>query len=728
MKRSRLVDAVDPLIGTTGDDPCEYGGMVPSTAPPFAMTRWTPMTRENRISAVPYHHDDQTFLGFIGSHQPAIWMGDWGFAVVAPGVGEVRPDVRDRALVHDRATERARLDSYSVDLLAEGGRVRTRLTGTCRVGVIELVFEGTDGGLLADPHVVVQATRAGHIGRVRIDPERGEISGCNPERQDAHLGPPRAAGFAGYFVARCEATDDDGRPIAAPFDSSGTAVGPVLHDGELERTDDNLSAWVRFPSATRRVVIRVGVSLISEDQARHNLDAEVPDGREFDDVVTGLRDAWAQRLDRVRVDGATPEEESTLATALFHSLQYPARLDENGQYYDGYTDSVVGTERAVYTAFSLWDTFRAQNALLILLAPDELPDMMASLLKTYRASGRLPIWENLVETNIMVGTHADSLLAEAFLKGVPIDLDLAYEAALVNALTPPENDTTRWWGDREHDPFDAGRPGLTRYLENGWVAADETAEAGSRTLDYAYDDHAVAILARAADDPDQATTLERRAQSYRNLWNSDRGFMQSRNSDGSWADGGWTEGTQWPYTFQVLHDIRGLRDLMGLDLFCNRLDEHFAGGWNRHDNEPSHHIPYLFSYAGKPHLAAEHTRRIAREAYRAVPSGLSGNDDLGQMSAWYVFTALGFYPVNPASTEYVIGAPLFDTVEIDIPGASRPLTIHAPGAPTLPYVEGVRLDGVETTQPFIEHAAIADGATIDFTMSAEPSDWGTKLH
>ncbi|ACQ78399.1 alpha-1,2-mannosidase [Beutenbergia cavernae DSM 12333] len=762
-----LVDDVDPLIGTTGEDPCEYGGMVPSTAPPFAMTRWTPMTRENLISACPYHHDDERVIGFIGSHQPAIWMGDWGSVVVAPGVGEVRPDARDRGLVHDRATEVAHPASYAVDLLVPGdiGRIRTRLTGTSRVGVLELVFDGADGVPLADAHVVVQATRAGFTGEVAIDPERREISGYNPERQDAHLGPPQAASFAGYFVARFDVeTADDvavdafaGVPAvagtaslaaavaaaAAPdptasdvpaFASWGTAVGAELHEGETHRRDEHLAAWVRFPAGTRRVVVRTGVSLISVEQARANLDAEVPDGVSVDDVVEQLRTAWAERLDLVRVEGASPEERTNLATALFHALQYPARLDEGDsgaagarRYYNGYRDAVQATDRPVYTAFSLWDTFRAQNALLTLLAPAELPDMMASLLASYSSSGWLPIWENLVETNIMVGTHADSILAEAVLKGVDVDVPLAFEAAYKNASVPPDGDTERWWGDRELDPTPSARAGLTRYLENGWVAADETAEAGSRTLDYAFDDHAVAVLADAAGRPEIAAELRERAQWYRNVWNAERGFMQSRNRDGSWAEGGWTEGTQWPYTFQVLHDARGLRDLMGVDLFRARLDGHFAAGWNRHDNEPSHHIPYLFSYAGQPWKTAEHTRRIARESYLATPDGLCGNDDLGQMSAWYVFTALGFYPVNPASTEYVVGAPLFDRLEVDLPGAARPLVVVAPGAPTLPYVAALRVDGREVTTPFLQHAWIADGAVVEFTMSAEPTDWGTEL-
>jgi predicted alpha-1,2-mannosidase len=712
-----LVDAVDPLIGTDGADPTEYGGMVPATAPPFAMTRWTPMTRENGISRCAFHRQDDRIIGFLGSRQPAIWMGDWGSVAVMPGVGDVRVDVDGRGLLLDRATEESTASWYSADLLThEGGRIATCLTGTSRVGVMEWSFAPGES-----PFAVVQATRAGFEGEIAIDPARGEVSGFNPERQDAHLGPEQAASFRGWFVARFETA---GR-AAAPFASWGTARGTDLREGSQTGAGDRLAAFVRFAEGTRRVFVRVGMSLISAEQARDNLDAEVPDGRSFDDVRAGLHAAWAQRLDRVRIDGASPGDRTSLATALFHALQYPSRIDEGGRYYDGYLDAVRPATRPQYTSFSLWDTFRAQHALLILLAPDEVADMMASLLRSFASSGRLPIWENLVETNIMVGTHAQSLLAEAHVKGIPVDVVTAARAAVKDSEVAPDDDTRRWWGDRAPDRLQAARPGLTRYLALGWVAGDETAEAGSRTLDYAYDDRAAAVLARAAGMDAAADRLAERSANWRHLWNAERGFIQTRAADGAWMEGGWTEGTQWPYLFQVLHDIPGLRDLMGRDLFVARLDEHFAGGWNRHDNEPSHHIPFLYSYAGLPARSAEVVRDIARASYRATPDGLCGNDDLGQMSAWLVFAAMGFYPVDPVSGAYAVAAPLFERFEIDLPGARRPLTIIADGVTRHPFVSSLTIDGRPIDQPFIRHDDLADGALVEFTMSPAPTPWGT---
>ncbi len=716
-----LTDAVDPLIGTTGADPTEYGGMVPSTAPPFAMTRWTPMTRLNDISRCPYHHDDGELLGVVGSHQPAIWMGDWGQALVSVGVGEVPGWVRPLAL--DKSTEVARAHRYSVEVLDAGARIGLDVTGTDRVGVIGVRFPPDS----VRPHVVLRATRPGIEGEAVVDGLG--LTGRNPERQDAHLGPPQAASFAGFVVARIDVRGADGVLRRAEPAEIGTALDGVVHPGAAEAAGSGAASWMVLPDGTREVLIRCAVSLISYEQAWATLQAEAPDGVGVEAVSTRLRQAWETEIDRVTVDGADDGERTTLATALFHALQYPARVDEvdgaRWRRYDGYLDQVVEVERPAYTAFSLWDTFRAQHALLILLDPARAADIVASLLAGYRSSGWLPVWENLVETNIMVGTHADSILAESVLKGVDVDVPLAFEAAFTNATVPPPGDTEHWWGDRGPERLVTARAGLTRYADLGWVAADETAEAGSRTLDYAFDDHAVAVLADAAGHAEHAAWLRERSRSYRNLWNAKTGFMQARDASGAWVDGAWTEGTRWPYTFGVLHDVPGLIELMGRELFLQRLEEHFAGGWNRHDNEPSHHIPYLFSCAGQPWRTAEVVRQIARESYLPTPDGLCGNDDLGQMSAWYVFTALGFYPVNPASTEYVVGSPLFDRLEIALPHASRPLRVLAPGAPQLPYVAALRIDARVVTDPVIDHTWIADGADVVFTMSATPTAWGT---
>jgi hypothetical protein len=264
-------------------------------------------------------------------------------------------------------------------------------------------------------------------------------------------------------------------------------------------------------------------------------------------------------------------------------------------------------------------------------------------------------------------------------------------------------------------------------MQNGWVAADRTAEAGSRTLDYAYEDWAVAQVAKAVGKTADAKYFLKRSNNYKNLYNASTGFMQARNLNGSWANGSWTEGDQWVYTNDVMHDVSGLIALKGGNAkFASWLDGYFAGGHNNHTNEPSHHVPYLYDYSGQPWRTQELVRQIANANYRNAPDGLSGNDDCGQMSAWYLLSAMGFYPVNPASGQYAVGSPFFDRVELQLPGASRPLVITSPGAASRPYVQGLSLNDSPITKPFLSHADLTGGGNLAFTMNEAPQSWAAS--
>ncbi|MEV4255066.1 GH92 family glycosyl hydrolase [Spirillospora sp. NPDC049652] len=706
------VDRVDPFIGTTGADKTEYGGMIPSAAPPFAMTRWSPMTRTNQVGVLPYRLGDPKITGFIGTHQPAIWMGDSGYVVGMPGVGRVRTAAKDRGLPFRHADETASPGKYTVNMHpAKGRTLRAEVTGTSRVGHLRLTYpKGSPA------HFVVQATRRGIVGNVRIDPARREITGYNPDRQDKGLGPFKAPHFKGYFVARFDTA----------FASHGTATGAALHEGQGDRTGPDVSGFVRFPPGSVTVTVRIATSFISLAQARANLDREIPDGRPFARTAAQTRNAWAAKLDRVRIQGGDRARLTTFYTALYHALQYPSEMSEHGRYYSAYDDKVH--KGVSYTGYSLWDTFRAQNALLILFAPERVNDMVTSMLQDYRQGGWLPMWKNLTETNIMIGTNADPVIAEAVAKGFHgFDLNLAYQAVRKDATTPPDNDTWRWYFDREPFASVEARAGLTTYKKNGWVAADRSAEAGSRTLDYAYEDWAVARIAQAAGKPADAAHFLKRSQNYKNLYNHATGFMQSRNLDGSWGWDGWTEGDKWVYTNDVLHDVPGLIALKGGTApFNTWLDRYFAGGHNDHANEPSHHVPYLYDYSGQPWKTQRLVRQITASEYHAAPDGLAGNDDCGQMSAWYLFSALGFYPVNPASAQYAVGSPLFPKVTLDLPGARRPLVITAPDAATRPYVRALRVNGATTTKPFLSHTTLTRGGTLAFAMASTPQPWGSR--
>lgn len=296
---------------------------------------------------------------------------------------------------------------------------------------------------------------------------------------------------------------------------------------------------------------------------------------------------------------------------------------------------------------------------------------MRSLLRIYDWSGRLPMWANIVETNIMIGTHVDAVLANALERNfTDFNLTKAWEAVRKNAFEPPLNDTQLLYYDREPYTPDEARAGLTAYLSQGYVPADHWAEAASRTLDYAFDDHAASIVAAHANDTAAAALLRARSKNYRNLFNPTSATMQARNSNNSFANlsQGWTEGDAAIYTFAVPHDPLGLASLFGSRLALKqKLDEYFASGANDHSNEPSHHVPYLYAAIGYPSSTQKLVREIAEANYNCTPAGLSGNEDLGQMSAWFVFSALGFYPLDSAGEGYVVGSPFFEEVRLRFP-------------------------------------------------------------
>jgi predicted alpha-1,2-mannosidase len=383
------------------------------------------------------------------------------------------------------------------------------------------------------------------------------------------------------------------------------------------------------------------------------------------------------------------------------------------------------------------DTFRAEHSLLTLFAPERVNSMMRSLLRIYDWSGRLPMWANVVETNIMIGTHVDAVIANALKRNfTDFDVPKAWEAVKKNSFEPPINDTELLYYDREAYTPDEARAGLTAYLDLGYVPNDQWAESGSRTLDYAFDDFAAYVVAKHAGDNETAAKLLARSNNYRNIYNTNTTFMEARNANGTWAgfEQGWTEGDAWIYTFNVPHDPHGLAELLGgRKKLKQKLDEYFTSGQNDHSNEPSHHSPYLYAAIGYPSSTQNLTRAIAADNYNATAAGLSGNEDLGQMSAWYVFSALGFYPLNPASDEYVVGAPFFEKVTIRLPagaatggidGQEHEITICAPGAPTKPFVKGLWVNGRAVDRPLLRHADLVEAEKIEFEMSDEPTDWG----
>jgi len=698
------VDWVNLLIGT-GSGPIGYGGTMPFVTPPFGMTNWTAQTRQNKVSGVSYKYEDTTISGFIGTHQPAIWMGDYGYVTLMPEVDQIKTQPDDRKLGFSHADEIARPDYYSVWMNAGSSRrIRTEISATTRCALLRFTFPANSSS-----SIVVEASRPGIAGYAQVDAAAMEITGYNPDRMDYKLGPMAVPNFKGYFVVQFQ----------KPFDRSGsyapTAGQPKSATG----------SYASFKTAEGEVIeARVGTSFISIEQARENLKAEIPTW-DFSTVQQSLRNSWNDKLGRISVEGATDDQRRIVYTGLYHALLYPRVFCEGGRYYSAFDDTVHKGES--YNAYSIWDTFRAENSLLTLLAPERVDGMIQALLQDFREGGWMPKWPNPSYTNIMIGTHADSLVAEAIRKGFHgFDYNLAWDAVYKDAMTPPDGDTTRRWADREeHTPYE-GRGGLTYLKALGYIPTDKTAEAASRTLEDSYDDWCVAQVAKALGKTKEYEFFLARSHNYEHLFNKASGFMQAKNADGSWAspDAGWTEGNAWVYTWAVMHDIPGLMQLMGgKDIYNVKLDQHFSGGHNFHKNEPSHHYGYLYDYSGEPGKTQSKVREIAAAEYANLPSGIDGDDDCGQMSAWYLFTALGFYPVNPASGDYMIGSPLFDKMSLRLANG-KTFTVTAKGnSSTNVYIQSATLNGKPLSIPVIRYEDLMAGSSLEFVMGPHPSRW-----
>ena len=701
-QKSSPVDWVNVRIGT-GSGAIGYGGSMPFVVPPFGMTDWTAQTRQNKLGVVSYKYQDTSISGFMGTHQPAIWMGDYGYVTLMPEVDGLKTEPEERALEFKHEDEIARPDYYSVRMDAGQGRaIRTEMNATSRCALMRFTFPAN-----ASAMVVVEASRPGVAGFVVVDAARREISGYNPDRMDANLGPFKLANFKGYFLVEFRESF-----VGSTYggDGRGGATG----------------AYARFKTAEGEVVeARVGTSFLSVEQARTNLRKEIPTW-DFEKVQRETAAQWNAKLREVSVEGASVDQRAMVYTALYHALLYPREFSEDGRYYSAFDDAVH--EGSSYTAYSLWDTFRAEFSLQTLLAPERVDGMITALLQNYKEGGWMPKWPNPSYTNIMIGTHADSLVAEAMGKGFHgFDANVAWNAVWKDAMTPPDGDTTRRWVDREPGtPYEA-RGGLTYSKVLGYVPNDKTAESASRTLEDAYDDWCVAQVAKQLGKTAEYEFFLKRSLNYEHVFNAATGFMQAKNSDGSWAGekDGWTEGDHWVYTWAVLHDIPGLMQLMGGEEKYNALlDEHFRGGHNVHKNEPSHHYGYLYDYSGEPWKTQAKVREIAAAEYANLPAGLDGDDDCGQMSAWYLFTAMGFYPLNPASGEYLIGSPLFAKMTLRLAGGKSFSVVATDNSATNVYIQSATLNGVALEVPVIRYRDILSGGTLRFVMGPAPSKWG----
>ncbi len=736
---ARLSDYVRPFVGAQGE-----GNTFPGPSAPFGMIQISPDTdTTNWNTDSGYEYTDPTILGFSLTHLSGTGCPDLGDFLFIPQVGQPAfvPGTKDHPetgyqSLFAHADEVATAGYYQVKLQKPG--VTTELTAGERAGMLRFTFPASD-----EASIMTDLTHVINGGRWRIVQSRVRIENGNTIT-GFHLVNGWAKERYLYFAARYSRPFDEAQIISNGKPVTYKSYINYRFRSRNEVAGTNQQFLAKFKTAANEVIqVKVAVSAVSAANALANLDAEIPDW-DFAKVRETTRAKWDRELSRIQIDG-TPEQKATFYTSLYHAFLVPnLYTDVNGQYR-GFDQNIHQAKKFTrYTVFSLWDTYRAEHPLLALIQEKRDSDMINSLLDHYDQSvdHLLPMWElQGNETWCMIGYHAAPVIADGFLKGVKgFDAERAYAACKATAMNP------------DYD-------GLAAYRQLGYVPCDEEDESLSKTLEYAYDDYAIAQMAKALGKTADHDYFMKRAASYKNIYDPSSGWMRGKDSAGNWRTnanphlfGGGpnlqdvTEGTSSQYSWYVPQDVPGFIDLVGgPDKFVQKLDSLFDAkqselfrselsendlrgciGEYWHGNEPAHHVIYLYCYAGQPWKAAEKLRQVVTTQYGSGPASLCGNDDCGQMSAWYMFTCLGFYPVCPASDYYVIGAPQLPKAVLNLSNGKKfTMTAENLSEQNL-YVQSVRLNGKNWDSPFLPYPELKNGGKIEFVMGPKPSAWGTK--
>ena len=712
--------------GLFGKKTEEFGQCIPAVLEPHGMNFWTPQTRDTERKCVsPYYYNDTTLQGFRNSH----WLvggctQDYGSMTLMPLYGTLRTSPQARASRTDHAYEISTPAYYSNRLLSEG--ITAELTGRSRAAIFRFTYDNA-----GDAYLVVNPNSDEAMGHVEIDTINNRITGYNPVHR-IYQGWGEPAGYAGHFVVQL-----DRKPLEYGVFSGDSVMAGKLSAGNLPA----VGAYVRFKvDKGEQVLVRAASSFTDAEGALRNLEAEIPH-TDFERTRAELTDIWNHRLGMIKVEGATPDEQTKFYSALYRASMLPRTFnDVDGRYPrfgSGNIIETVAPGHTYYDDYSMWDTYRALHPLLNIITPDASADMMQSLVTKYEQGGWLPIfpcWNSY--TSAMIGDHCIAAIADAYVKGIRgFDIGKAYEGMRKNAFTIPEA-----FDDYRNG---MGRRALPSYIKYGYIPLEDSVkeafhkqEQVSRTLEYAFDDFALSRIARALGRDADADTLEARALNYRNIIDPSTGYANGRHADGRFLTGSnpfgftkfITEGAPCHYTWYVPHHQRGLMEAMGgREAYAAKLDSMFTHGRYWHGNEPCHQVAWLFNYAGQPWKTQQAVRHILDTEYLPVPGGLSGNDDAGQMSTWYVFGALGFYPVCPATPYYAIGSPVFPLAEIAV-GNGRTFTIEAEGtSPENIYIQSATLNGKPYNKSYISHSDITDGGVLRFVMGPRPNPaWGTE--
>ena len=684
-----LTRYVNPFVGTAG-----HGHTFPGAIVPFGMVQLSPDTRLTGWDGCSgYHYSDSSVYGFSHTHLSGTGISDYGDILLMPAVGKVPHGYTSR---FEHKNETAAPGYYSVKL--EAHNILVELTATARVGMHRYTFPATD-----EANVVLDLKHRDEIidadFRITSDKTIGGWRRSKAWAKDQIV----------YFAIE----------FSQPFTT-------------FER--DQLKADFRFDTRSGKpVLVKVGISAVDIDGALKNVQAEL-DHWDFEKVRSEATAAWNKELGKIEVTGGSEAQLTNFYTSLYHAMTAPNLfMDVDGRYRGRDFKIHKAGGFTNYTVFSLWDTFRAAHPLYTIIDRKRTLDFIRTFLAQYEQGGRLPVWELAAnETDTMIGYHAVSVIADAAVKGIDgFDLPKAFAAMKHSAEL------------RTHR-------GLGAYIDNGFIAMEDERESVSKVLEYAYDDWCIAQVARMLGRSADYQRYMARAQSYKNVFDPVSGFMRPR-SNGNWVEPfdprevtfAFTEANSWQYTFFAPQDISGLIDLMGgRRKFASRLDQLFAAdsrttgreqvditgliGQYAHGNEPSHHMAYLYNYVGQPWKTQFRVQQIMKEFYKPEPDGLIGNEDCGQMSAWYVLSAAGFYPVTPGSTVYAIGSPLFPEMRFNLENG-KSFVIRARGVSDRNiYIQSATLNEKPFRKSFFTHDDLMAGGELVFQMGPQPNfKWGT---
>lgn len=717
-----LVDYVDPLMGTFSRMELSAGHTYPTVCVPFGMHNWAPHTGKVGDNFL-YTYQNNYLYGFRQTHQASLWIGDYGQFSIMPVVRKEQFTQEGRKSWYSHKTEIAKPYYYSVYLGDHQSDVE--FTATERAARFRIGFRVVDS-----TYIVIDAFDKGSY--IKVIPEENKIIGYSTTSGG---GTPQ--NFKNYFVFVFD------KPIV----DCNVWSGEKLYEGRKEIRDEHVGAIVGFKlKKGEKINAGVASSYISFEQANLNLSREIGNSS-FDEVKNKARNIWEKEMQRIKVSGGTDGQYRTFYSCLYRTLIFPRKfyeVNERGEvvHYSPYTGQVL--PGFMYADNGFWDTFRAQFPLMNLMYPEIVSEVLQSMENVYRESGWLPEWFSPGHRDCMIGSHSASIIADAYLKGIKgKDSGLLYEAIIKNTTAA--------------GPLSSiGRLGATEYNTLGYIPYDVNINQNvSRTLEYAYNDFCIYQLAKSLGKPEKETSLYyRRSQNYRNLFDKQTGLMRPRSKSGRfqenfdpfrWGDH-FTEGNSWQYSWFVPHDVQGLMNLYGgREKLLAKMDSVFTlpqtydisyykrgiihliremqaadMGQYAHLNEPMHHVPYMYDF-GEPWKAQYHVRLIMDRLYSATPDGYCGDEDNGQMSAWYVFSAMGFYPLCPVANEYVFGSPLFRKVEMTL-GNGNKVRIEAPGnSKDNVYVDAIRVNGNLYPKNYFTYPSLEKGINIEFEMTPRPN-------